>query len=166
MNVDATYAIDVLVALGASKVAEIRDETCVLTGYDVEPDINIKGYAALASEMQKNHLFDHAATKRFMVETGGIVLNGNRIDTSRESQSLIREFYNTMVDANLTIDDFKASSGWVTIKVADAKAMVDAVGAHRRAAFAAEKAIDDLITAGTISDTEDIDDFAWPPNIS
>ena len=109
-------------------------------------------------------LYAYAASKRYAVETGGIVLNGMRVMTDRASQSLITGAYN-YVQANPDITvKFKTSGGFVELTAAQMTAIANAVGAHVQAAFAAEGEINQQIIAGTITTPAEIDAFGWPPN--
>ncbi|MFB2562419.1 DUF4376 domain-containing protein [Rhizobium sp. IMFF44] len=109
-------------------------------------------------------LYAYAASKRYAVETGGIVLNGMRVMTDRASQSLITGAYN-YVQANPEIAvKFKTSGGFVELTAAQMTAIANAVGAHVQAAFAAEGEINQQIIAGTITTLAEIDAFGWPSN--
>lgn len=84
--------------------------------------------------------------------------------TDRQSQSLITGAYN-YVDANPDVTvQFKTTSGFVGLTVAQVKAVANAVAEHVQASFATEGAIAQQIIAGTITTTEEIDAFAWPSN--
>lgn len=111
----------------------------------------------------KESLTAYAAAKRFEVETGGIVVAGQRIDTSRESQSMISGAY-ALVSANSAPIRFKAASGWVTLSPADVQAVAFAVGAHVQTCFAIEAELSEEIDAGTVTDVAAIDAAEWPEN--
>ena len=51
-----------------------------------------------------------------------------------------------------------------TLTAAEIEAIATAVGAHVQSCFAAEKAGDGAIDAGTVATTAQIDDWAWPSN--
>ncbi|WP_286203133.1 DUF4376 domain-containing protein [Rhizobium lusitanum] len=109
-------------------------------------------------------LYAYAATKRYTIETGGIVINGMSVMTDRASQSLITGAYN-YVDANPDITvQFKTTAGFVELTATQVKAVANAVAAHVQASFAAEGAIDQQIIADTITTTAEIEAFAWPSN--
>lgn len=109
-------------------------------------------------------LYAYAASKRYAVETGGIVLNGMHIMTDRASQSMITGAYN-YVQANPEVTvRFKTVGGFVELRAAQMTAIANAVGAHVQAAFTAEGEVDAQIIAGSISTKAEIDAFAWPPN--
>ena len=109
-------------------------------------------------------LYAYAATKRYAVETGGIVIDTMRVMTDRQSQSLITGAYN-YVQANPEVTvKFKTAAGFVELTAAQMTAIANAVGAHVQASFAAEGEVDKQIIAGTITTTTEIDAFAWPAN--
>ena len=110
----------------------------------------------------KADLVAYAASKRFAVETGGIVVNGAQIDTSRESQSMIANAFAYVQASGAASVEYKTASGWVTMDAPTVKAVALAVGAHVQACFAAEQAVDAAISAGTITTTAQIDSAAWP----
>ena len=110
-------------------------------------------------------LYAYAAIKRYAVETGGIVIDGMRVMTDRQSQSLITGAYN-YVQANPDVTvKFKTAAGFVELTAAQMTAIANAVGAHVQASFAAEGEVDKQIIAGTITTAAEIDAFAWPANI-
>jgi hypothetical protein len=99
----------------------------------------------------------YAAARRYEREIGGVVVAGTSIDTSRESQSMIagaHAYVQAMPSATV---DFKAASGWVTLDAATVTAIALSVAAHVQACFAAEKAADAGIDAGTITTTAEVD---------
>ena len=120
--------------------------------------------AALLAGPSKAQLVAHAADKRWSVETGGVTIAGSRIDTSRDSQSMIAGVYAYITTSGAASVSFKAASGWVTMDAAMVKAVALAVGAHVQAAFAVEQAVDAQIDAGTVTTTAGIDAAPWPPN--
>lgn len=102
-------------------------------------------------------LLAYAAQKRWEKEVGGIEVNGQIIDTSRESQSMITGAYAySQANPSETIQ-FKAASGWVTLDAPTMAAIATAVGAHVQACFALEANIADQITNGTITTTGEVD---------
>ena len=109
-------------------------------------------------------LYAYAASKRYAVETGGIVLNGMAVMTDRASQSLITGAYNYVQANPETTVKFKTSGGFVELTATQMTAIANAVGAHVQAAFAAEGEINQEIIAGTITTPAEIDAFAWPLN--
>jgi hypothetical protein len=110
----------------------------------------------------KADLAAYAAQKRFEIETGGITVNGQSIDTSRESQAMITGAY-TYSQANPTeMIRFKAVTGWVTLDAATLATIATAVGAHVQAGFAVEADVAAAIEVGTIVSMPQIDAADWP----
>lgn len=91
----------------------------------------------------KRLLRERATALRWERETGGITLGGVRVLTGIEDQNRIAT---ALVGAPETLD-FKAESGWVTLKLADLKAIADAITAHVQACFSAERAHHQAIDA-------------------
>lgn len=99
----------------------------------------------------------HAAARRFDRETAGIVIGGVTVDTSRTSQALITgalAYVQTAVDASV---EFKAASGWTTLSADEILNVALAVGAHVQHCFAAERSVDEAITAGSVTTYAQID---------
>jgi len=104
------------------------------------------------------------AAYRYDRETAGIIVNGARIKTDRESQAMINgaKAYSDLNEA-ITID-WKSENGWVTIDRTTILIIAQAVAAHVQACFNRERvhaeAINALTTASEIRDY----DFTtgWP----
>lgn len=102
-------------------------------------------------------LIAYVAQKRWEKEVGGIEVNGQIIDTSRESQSMITGAYAySQANPSETIQ-FKAASGWVTLDAPTMAAIATAVGAHVQACFALEAMVASQIAGGAITTTGEID---------
>ncbi|AYG66746.1 MULTISPECIES: DUF4376 domain-containing protein [unclassified Rhizobium] len=109
-------------------------------------------------------LYAHAASKRYAVETGGIVINDMRVMTDRGSQSLITGAYN-YVQANPDVRvKFKTAAGFVELTASQMTVIANMVGAHVQASFAAEGEVNGRIISGAITTKAEIDSFAWPSN--
>ncbi|HEV2501489.1 MAG TPA: DUF4376 domain-containing protein [Mesorhizobium sp.] len=110
----------------------------------------------------KTRLAIYAADKRWRIETGGITVAGARIDTSRESQSMITGAYSySQANPGVAIS-YKAASGWVVMDAATLAAIATAVGTHVQASFAAEATVAAAIEAGTIKTEAQVDAANWP----
>ena len=107
-------------------------------------------------------LYAYAASKRYAVETGGIVLNGMRVMTDRASQSLITGAYNYVQANPDVLVKFKTSAGFIELTAAQMTTIANAVGAHVQAAFAAESDVNVQIIDGMITTKAGVDAFAWP----
>lgn len=115
--------------------------------------------AATAAELTA-----YAASKRYAVETGGIVVDGVTVATDRESQAMLTGAAAYVATSGAASIRWKSAAGWVDLTAAQVTALATAVGAHVQAAFATEAEVDAAITAGTLTTTAEIDAAAWPPN--
>lgn len=114
------------------------------------------------SDVLTARLAAYAADKRWRIETGGIVVNGAAIDTSRDSQAMISgAFAYSQANPDKLIK-FKAATGWTTLDAATVAAIATAVGDHVQACFAVEEEVAAAIEAGTITSIEQIDAADWP----
>lgn len=106
----------------------------------------------------KQELKNYAANKRWQKETGGIVVGGSNIDTTRESQGLINGGFNLAKDNAEATIKFKTPSGvFVTL---DADTMITigrAVGNHVQSCFSLESDVNDSINSDVITTYEQID---------
>lgn len=102
-------------------------------------------------------LLSYAAQKRWEKETGGIEVNGQFIDTSRESQSMITGAYAYSQANPAEMIQFKAASDWVTLDAPTMAVIATAVGAHVQACFALEATVASQIADNTITTTGEID---------
>ncbi len=128
------------------------------------PESLLSVVAGWSPEPAPVDLYAYAASKRYAIETGGIVINGMSITTDRASQSMITGAY-SYVQANPTVTvKFKTAAGFVELTAEQMTAVANAVGAHVQASFAAEGEVTSRIVAGTITAKAEIDDFAWPSN--
>lgn len=110
---------------------------------------------------------DDLAEKRYRVETGGIVVGGEPIDTTDRSKVLINGSYNLSLQNVETPGfavPFKTVNGWVNIPASDMIAIGSAVGWHVLNCFAREQELSALIAAATTNaEVEAIDiESGWP----
>ncbi len=101
------------------------------------------------------------ASSRYNAETSGIVLDGNKIRTDRESQATLTGAYVTLQAGFTTSIDWKTSSGeWITLTLQEVEALASLVSSHVQACFATERALSALvISANTI---EEVNSITWP----
>lgn len=92
----------------------------------------------LAEQYPAGSLQTYLAARRYLFETGGIVVAGAKVDTSRESQSMIANAYAYVQASGAASVTYKAVSGWVTLSADEIKALALAVGAHVQDAFMRE----------------------------
>ncbi len=106
----------------------------------------------------------YAASKRYAVETGGIIVNDMHVATDRASQSMITGAYNYAQANPGVMVQFKTAAGFLELTATQMTAIADAVGSHVQAAFATESSVAAAIQAGTISTFAEIDAASWPSN--
>ena len=112
-------------------------------------------------------LLGEAATKRWQVETGGIVVAGHPIATDRESQAKLNSAYASLKNGLIANTPWKASDGNFTlVTLAEIEPIAQTVAAHVRACFAAEQAHDEAIKVLQTQVELDAYDIntGWPPN--
>jgi len=105
-------------------------------------------------------LIAYAAEKRWRVETGGIIFNGMKISTDRQSQSMIANAL-AMVAATGGIIKFKTTSGFVDLTPETMQALALAVAAHVQKAFKNESIVAQMVLDGEITTQAGIDEFNW-----
>lgn len=89
---------------------------------------------------QKGILYKQITEFRWMKESGGILLpNGIKIASSREDQNRITSVISNAELAGIEEVSFKAASGWVTMTIADIKAIAATVARHVQACFNNER---------------------------
>ena len=102
-------------------------------------------------------LYAYAAAQRYAAETGGLSLNGARIDTSTASQAKIGNAYLLLQASGAASVEFKAESGFITLTADQFKTLALAVGGHVQACYAKEADVDAAVSAGTIKTIAEID---------
>lgn len=88
-----------------------------------------------------------ATARRYEVETGGITVGGQRIETDREAQAMIAgaKLY---ADANPdALIDWKGANGWQQVDAATMTAIGQSLGSHIQACFSVERAHHEAIDA-------------------
>lgn len=86
--------------------------------------------------------------KRWKIETGGLTLHtGVHVATGIDDQNRITSVIANAELAGVSSVDFKAASGWVSISVADLKAVAAAIALHVQRCFTAERAHHEAIDA-------------------
>ncbi len=106
-----------------------------------------------------------ATARRRSVEAGGLALPfGARVDTASDDQDRITSTIAGMEACAIEAVDFKAASGWISLTLAEIKAVRAAVALHVQACFSAERmhheAIDALATAEDVAGYEV--ETGWP----
>lgn len=168
-EVGADCAVEVLHALGAAMVIELRDEADVLIGYQVSPAIDLDGYAAAAAALRKAVLVAHLKDRRWHAEIGGIVatINGEavRVSTSRgDDRAALHQIYSA-ITAGLRSEGATfnfADAVPRSVSNAEMMAVVLAALAHVQACFDLEGELHPLIMSTAITTEGEIDAAAWP----
>lgn len=87
---------------------------------------------------------------RYMLEVGGVSLNGVKVKTDRESQATINGAYTSLANGLLTSIDWKTADGsFVQLTLAEMSAVAQAVAQHVQTSFSREKALLDQVNAAT-----------------
>lgn len=112
-------------------------------------------------------LLSEVATKRWQVETGGIVVAGHLIATDRESQAQLNSVYVSLKNGLIADTAWKGTDGVFTlVTLADLEPVAQAVAAHVCACFSAEQIHNEAINA--LKTQEELDRYdinaAWPIN--
>lgn len=147
-----------LIAVDASDVTAYAGCTWSETGGFVEPPA-----PPLDPTAARAKLTAFAASKRWQVEVGGIMVGGVPVATDDRSKIMIIGARAAAVaDANFTTQWKAVSGDFITLDAATIIAISDAVLAHVAACFAAEAIVLAAIEAGTITTTAEIDAADWP----
>lgn len=92
------------------------------------------------------------AARRYQAETSGILLNGQFIDTGRDSQGLINgAAVSAILDAGY-VCRWKTPEGFVSLDAETLKTVAKAVRDHVQACFDREEALLLLVDKGTFKD--------------
>lgn len=113
----------------------------------------------------KTSLLAEVATKRWQVETGGIVVAGRFVATDRESQAQLNNVCVSLKNGLIADTAWKATNGDFTlVTLTDLEPVAQAVAAHVRACFAAEQIHNEAINA--LKTQEELNGYdinsAWP----
>lgn len=115
-------------------------------------------------ESLKARKIEALALKRWMVEAGGITVNGAVIATDDRSQSKVTGALMKVTRNPATLIDWKGENGWIKIAKAEVEAIADLVGDHVQACFSRECALAEAIAAAEdVAALEAIDiNSGWP----
>ena len=104
---------------------------------------------------------------RWVKETGGITLPGGvQVGTATDDQNRITSVIANAQAAGVETVDFKASSGWVTLTVAQVQAIAAAIALHVQACFTAERAHHEAIATAADDELRGYDiESGWPSAI-
>ena len=117
--------------------------------------------APVTLESAKTSKLIELADARWRFETSGVVLNGVRIKTDRESQATLSGAYVTLKDGLATSIDWKADGGvWTQLTLAQITPIAQAVAAHVQGAFSMERQLSEQVAAATT--IEQVQAITWP----
>lgn len=117
----------------------------------------VDGVVAQIVELAPVDLAAYAATVRWLVETGGIMVGGAPITTDRESQAMISGAH-AYVQANPSATiKWKTMAGFATLSAEQITALALAVGTHVQSCFSKEAEVAAAIQAGSITTMAEID---------
>lgn len=110
-------------------------------------------------------LQERLSAKRYIVETGGIVLNGLPVWTDRGTQGMLSRVAQLLDRGTLTPPlNIKTPAGHLVLTGEQIGAIGDAVALHVQAAFDVEATVSGQIANGTITTFAEIDAANWPSN--
>lgn len=141
---------------------------------DPEPATDGKAYVQafkvvpLRLDEAKQNVKVSVTSKRWIVETGGIVLtDGTQVLTGKDDQNRVASALRGVEEAGISEVDFKAGNGWVRLTTAQLKTVGGAIAKHVQACFSRECALHKAIDAAqTVADLEKIDiNAGWPNNL-
>jgi hypothetical protein len=100
------------------------------------------------------------ATRRYLAETAGIVVNGMPLDTGRDSQALVTgAALQSVIDSAYTCQ-WKTTGGFVDLDAPQIIAIASTMRAHVQACFDREAELLDAVSAGTYTAAQL--DQGWP----
>jgi hypothetical protein len=104
-----------------------------------------------------NALLNYAAKLRLARETAGIVFNGKRIATDRESQARVDSALGYVLQEPSATISWKTSDGFVELDAQAMTLLAKQVGEHVQGLFNTEASVAKKIEAGQITSTQQID---------
>lgn len=113
----------------------------------------------MAPEQVKAKLMAHAASRRWMLETGGIEVGGMAVPTDERTQAVLTGARaKILADPAFEISRWKVGAGqYVTLDAVTIVGLSDAVAAHVQACFDLNAQVDELISTGAITTFEEVD---------
>lgn len=115
--------------------------------------------ADLDAAPRSDDLLRYAASKRYAVEIGGVIVNGVSLATDRQSQSMIAgAFSYVTLNPSATVK-WKSPDGFVDLAAADVALIASAVAEHVQQCFAREADAVAAIVGGVATTVLDVDGF-------
>ncbi len=120
-------------------------------------------WSEVRPEQEGRSVLEVIAERRYEAETSGVIFNGMKLDTSRDSQGLIAgAAVAALIDDNYSLA-WKvptAPGGRVTLTAVEVLAIASVVRAHVQACFNREFALNDAVADGSFSSA--MLDEGWP----
>lgn len=105
-------------------------------------------YPPSAISITAEQVKEAITAKRWQIETGGLTLHtGVHVATGIDDQNRITSVITNAELAGVEVVDFKAASGWVSVTVAELKAVAAAIALHVQQCFTAERMHHEAIDA-------------------
>lgn len=163
IRIDGVHNEAALIRLGAWRIGDIYDDAGVLTAHEVEPAIDMDGYAAALAAVRAESLARYAADRRWRAENAGASFGDLPVRTDRDTRS-------ALLEARAALDmDPEWSTPWalpdgrvLLVDASNLPGIIAAVAAHRRRAFETYALVKAGIDAGTITEPLEIDQAGWP----
>lgn len=97
----------------------------------------------------------HLPAYRYAKETGGVTINGVRIQTDRESRAILTGAYIRAKEDNEYVVRWKTPAGFVTLNSAQIIAISDSVADHVKKCYEAEFSV--LENIGSVLSVQDVE---------
>lgn len=92
----------------------------------------------VAPSKTKEQLIDAVAARRYEIETAGIVINGKKISTTRESQTMLASAFQSLSAGLIPFTNWKDNGEWIRVDLATLTPIASAVANHVSNCFTAE----------------------------
>lgn len=130
---------------------------------EMPPDVVVE-VPELSPEGKLAALKAYAASKRYDIETGGLVVSGTPVLTDRDTQAkLMGAYLLGQVNPAITFQ-WKTPAGFVKLNATQVTNLAVAVGMFVQSAYVAEQVVSAAIDAGTITNPAGIEKAEWPSN--
>lgn len=107
----------------------------------------------------KEELLSYSASKRYDMETNGVIFNEYKIYTDREAQAMITGIVTLMsIKPDITIN-FKTANGFIQANSSIMQQIAGAVSTHIQNCFSLEATVSSQISSNTISSFAQIDEL-------
>jgi hypothetical protein len=153
----------VLISEATPYIPAIEGQWLPHTLDEIPIDVEISPY--VAPDKTKEELISAVAARRYAVETGGIIRGGKRINTTRESQSMVTAAYQALSSGLISTTNWKADDGTFSAIDFDAlKPVATIIAQHVADCFTAE--MNHLIAVNALANQSEINNYdvstGWP----